>query len=116
MELVGSKLEASLAIAGKFSEEGLPAMTQGEDTTTALAKALVEGLETEGVEQIWSELNQGNALESVEESRPDELLLYADLESLPMGRRTKQKKKRRNSDSRQLLLFGHLRGVSQRAS
>lgn len=33
MHLMGSKLEASLAIEGKFSEEGLLAMTQGEDMT-----------------------------------------------------------------------------------
>jgi hypothetical protein len=44
-----SKLEAALAIEGKFSEEGLMAMTAGEDMTTAMAKALVEGLEVKGV-------------------------------------------------------------------
>ena len=61
MHLMGSKLEASLAIEGKFSEEGLLAMTQGEDMTTAMAKALVDGLETEGVESIWAKLNEKNA-------------------------------------------------------
>jgi SNF2 family DNA or RNA helicase len=60
LQLMGSKLEASLAIEGKFSEEGLLAMTAGEDMTIALAKALVEGLDTEGVEEIWSNLNQSN--------------------------------------------------------
>ena len=39
MKLMGSKLEASLAIEGKFSEEGLLAMTQGEDMTTAIGKS-----------------------------------------------------------------------------
>jgi SNF2 family DNA or RNA helicase len=60
LQLMGSKMEASLAIEGKFSEEGLLAMTQGEDMTTAMAKALVEGLEVEGAEQIWKKLNQAN--------------------------------------------------------
>lgn len=52
LQLIGSKLEASLAIEGKFSEEGLLAMTVGEDMTTAMAKALVNGLDVEGVEKI----------------------------------------------------------------
>jgi SNF2 family DNA or RNA helicase len=60
LQLMGSKMEASLAIEGKFSEEGLLAMTQGEDMTTAMAKALVEGLDVEGAEQIWKKLNQAN--------------------------------------------------------
>ena len=60
LQLMGSKLEASLAIEGKFTEEGLVAMTSGEDMTTALAKALVDGLETEGIEQIWKKINKKN--------------------------------------------------------
>jgi len=39
MHLMGSKLEASLAIEGKFSEDGLLALPQGEDMATAPAKA-----------------------------------------------------------------------------
>ncbi len=57
MELMGKKMGASLAIEGKFSEEGLLAMTSGEDMTTALAKTLVEGLNGEGAENIWQKLN-----------------------------------------------------------
>lgn len=60
LQLMGSKMEASLAIEGKFSEEGLLAMTQGEDMTTAMAKALVEGLDVQGIEQIWKKLNEAN--------------------------------------------------------
>ena len=60
LQLLGSKMEASLAIEGKFSEKGLLAMTPEEDITTAMAKALIEGLEIEGAEQIWKKLNQGN--------------------------------------------------------
>jgi len=60
LQLMGSKMEASLAIEGKFSEEGLLAMTQGEDMTTAMAKALVDGLDVEGAEQIWKKLNEAN--------------------------------------------------------
>ena len=60
MELMGKKMEASLAIEGKFSEEGLLAMTSGDDMTTALAKTLTEGLEDEGAEHVWRKLNENN--------------------------------------------------------
>jgi len=73
-----SKLEASLAIEGKFSEEGLLAMTQGEDMTTAMAKALVDGLEGEGVEQIWSKLNQRNISDYRKEPEPESMLYRVD--------------------------------------
>ena len=61
LQLMGSKMEASLALEGKFSEEGLMAMTQGEDMSTALARALVEGMDVEGAEDIWRKINQKNA-------------------------------------------------------
>ena len=61
LQLMGSKMEASLALEGKFSEEGLMAMTQGEDMSTALAKALVDGMDVEGAEDIWRKINQKNA-------------------------------------------------------
>jgi hypothetical protein len=62
LELIGKKLEASLALEGKFSEEGLMAMTSGEDMSTALAKALVSGLsDSEGVENVWKSINAKQA-------------------------------------------------------
>jgi hypothetical protein len=64
MQLMGKKMEASLAIEGKFSEEGLLAMTSGEDMTTALAKTLMEGISGEGAENIWRKLNEKNAVYS----------------------------------------------------
>jgi hypothetical protein len=36
-------------------------MTQGEDMSTALAKALVNGLDVEGAETIWRKINEKNA-------------------------------------------------------
>ena len=73
LQLMGSKLEASLAIEGKFTEEGLVAMTSGEDMTTALAKALVDGLETEGIEQIWRKINQKNQNQRTEPFTEEEI-------------------------------------------
>jgi len=71
MELMGKKMGASLAIEGKFSKEGLLAMTSGEDMTTALAKTLVEGLNNEGVENIWQKLNEKNSIYRSEEAVED---------------------------------------------
>jgi superfamily II DNA or RNA helicase len=68
LQLMGSKMEASLAIEGKFSEEGLLAMTQGEDMSTALAKALLDGLDIEGAEDIWRKINEKNAVAGKDES------------------------------------------------
>ena len=105
MHLMGSKLEASLAIEGKFSEEGLLAMTQGEDMTTAMAKALVDGLSTEGVEQMWSKLNEKNAPGYVGEAAPEGMLFYVDPESFVKKRRAARRRKNASSGDRQMLLF-----------
>jgi hypothetical protein len=102
--LMGSKLEAALAIKGKFSEEGLMAMTAGEDMTTAMAKALVEGLEVEGVEQIWSKLNGQNTVSTTEEKPIEDKLFYIDPLSYPKKR--KRRKKKRYHDPNQLWLPG----------
>lgn len=50
----GLKIGFEPAIEGKFSEKGLLAITQAVDMTTAMARTLVEGLETEGVESIMN--------------------------------------------------------------
>ena len=79
LQLIGKKLEASMALEGKFSEEGLMAMTSGDDMSTALAKALVHGLsDTEGVENIWKNINaksKGSAVNIDGEIHDIDLLL-----------------------------------------
>ena len=108
MHLMGSKLEASLAIEGKFSEEGLLAMTQGVDMTTAMARALVDGLETEGVENIWAKLNEKNAPGYIEEAAPEGMLFYLDPESFLKKKSTRRRRKKAPSGNGQLSLFGGL--------
>jgi len=84
LQLMGSKMEASLAIEGKFSEQGLMAMTQGEDMSTALAKALVDGMEVEGVEDIWRKINLKNVEltgKEVTDDVPDDLSIEPDIPS-----------------------------------
>lgn len=52
LRLMGSKVKASQALQGKFSSEGLAALTQSEDMVSALAKALLTG--TEGIDSAES--------------------------------------------------------------
>lgn len=72
LRLMGSKLEAATTLEGKFSEEGLRAMADTEDMTSALARALVEGLEgVESAEAIWRRLSmQPAATEEAAETSP----------------------------------------------
>lgn len=44
ISLMATKLQASMAIEGKFSEEGLRAMSNNEDLLTQIANSVVEGI------------------------------------------------------------------------
>lgn len=57
LKLIGAKLEASIGIEGKFSEEGLIAMSSGDDMMNALAKAIVGKISnTDSAENIWKRM------------------------------------------------------------
>ena len=101
LQLMGSKLEASLAIEGKFSEEGLLAMTAGEDMITAMAKVLIEDLDVEGVEQTWSKLNRTDTPGQTEERIENKLFYVNPAYFLKKGRR-----KGKSYDPNQLMLPG----------
>ena len=65
LQLMGTRLEAAMAIEGKFSEEGLRALSEGIDMTTALAKALVDGISrADSVEAIWARMQGRGGSES----------------------------------------------------
>lgn len=72
LRLMGAKVRASQALQGKFSAEGLVALTQGEDMMTALAKALVNGIGgVESAETYWrSQRQAGRMLARPEPVRP----------------------------------------------
>lgn len=54
LTLIGQKLQASLMLEGKFSEDGLRALVEGTDMNVELARALAEGMGTqESAEEIW---------------------------------------------------------------
>lgn len=82
-------------------------MTQGEDMTTALAKALVDGLEGEGVEEVWSKLNRSNRQYGGQQAFADGLLFYVD--PAAVQKRTRQRRARYRGDvDAQLALFDQL--------
>ena len=54
MALMGSKLKASMAIEGKFSDEGLAAMSNNDDTLTRIASSVAEGIKETVDAQIFS--------------------------------------------------------------
>ena len=81
LRLMGAKVRASMALQGKFSAEGLVALTQGEDMMTALAKALVNGIDgVDSAEKYWrSERQAGRMLAPVAEQPPKESWNTLDL-------------------------------------
>jgi len=83
-------------------------MTRGEDMSTAMVKALVDGLETEGVEQTWAKLNRRNAVDHREEAPLDGMLFYIDPESFVKKKRSRSRRKKPPSGDKQLSLFGDL--------
>jgi SNF2 family DNA or RNA helicase len=71
LRLMGAKVRASQALQGKFSSEGLVALTQGEDMMTALAKALVNGIDgVESAEKYWRSERQAGRLIAAPEPPP----------------------------------------------
>lgn len=100
MGLMAQKLEASLALEGQFSAEGLAAMSgDAGSLTMELAKSLVENLDFGDLDRVWGH-------HGVETPRPCEGLLEAA--QFCSGRRRRPFKKpqvRRPGSYEQLLLF-----------
>lgn len=58
LSLMATKLQASMAIEGKFSEEGLRAMSNNEDLLTQIANSVVEGIKDTVQVQTFVSVNQ----------------------------------------------------------
>ena len=60
MGLMAQKLDASLALEGQFSAEGLAAMSADSGSLTMeLAKSLVENIDFGDAERVWEKLRVG---------------------------------------------------------
>lgn len=54
ISLMATKLQASMALEGKFSEEGLRAMSNNEDVLTQIANSVVEGIKDTVDENVFA--------------------------------------------------------------
>jgi hypothetical protein len=123
LKLMAAKLEASIGIEGKFSEEGLIAMSSGDDMMNALAKAIVGKIgNTDSAENIWKRMaektrssNTGStkehALSSVEIATPSpespcydqEQTIVVEIVKLQGKRRIIERVEGREKDVRKIL-------------
>ena len=70
LALMASKLQASKAIEGKFSEEGLHALSNSEDLLTQIANSIVQGIEHTVTVDLFNKVTNVS-----KEEDPDEILL-----------------------------------------
>ena len=71
MALMAQKLDASLALEGQFSAEGLAAMSADSGSLTMeLAKSLVENLDFGDAERVWAKLGMDQAVAAAVEGIP----------------------------------------------
>jgi len=59
LSLMASKISASSALEGSFSEDGLAALAGGEDLTTELARTLAEGIKLQDAGRAWAKVSAG---------------------------------------------------------
>ncbi len=78
LSLLGAKIQSSLAIEGRFSTEGLAAMSDSTDITTALAASLVGDLhDLESAETIWRRVAELEAQQAPETTAEEALVAVA---------------------------------------
>jgi ribosomal protein L34E len=74
LDLIADKLDASLAIEGQFSEEGLVAMANADSDTMALAKSLVERIDFGNAEVRWEKF-RGAHTERIEVAEAEDRMM-----------------------------------------
>lgn len=78
LSLMATKLQAAMAIEGKFSEEGLRAMSQNEDLLTQIANNVVEGIKDYVDEDIFKAsafVKSSEAINRAHPTKPNRLTL-----------------------------------------
>jgi len=93
LSLMATKLQAAMAIEGKFSEEGLNAMSNNEDILTQIASSVTEGIKNTVDVQVFQKNQIKSHKEIIEEKRLTEIehsiIIPYDLTTV----KTKKKKK-----------------------
>ncbi len=70
LSLMASKIAASSALEGSFSEDGLAALAGGEDLTTELARTLAENIRLEDAARAWEKVSAGKPKAAKAEAEP----------------------------------------------
>jgi hypothetical protein len=70
LSLMASKISASSALEGSFSEDGLAALAGGEDLTTELARTLAEGIRLQDAGRAWAKVSAGKPKAAKPEVEP----------------------------------------------
>jgi hypothetical protein len=82
LELMAKKIDAALAMQGKFSEEGLRAMAESDDGVNALAKKLLNDGKLDNVDTIHERFRRMN--QSYEEMQRAKYEYYEHYEANPI--------------------------------
>lgn len=62
LRMMGAKLVAAMGLEGKFSDDGLNSLADG-DMTAALAKAILDGIDrSQSLETLWADMNRKRIL------------------------------------------------------
>ncbi len=67
---MATKITASSALEGSFSEDGLAALAGGEDLTTELARTLAENIRLEDAGRAWAKVAAGRPKAVKPEAEP----------------------------------------------
>ena len=93
LSLMATKLQASMAIEGKFSEEGLNAMSNNEDLLTQIASSVAEGIKQTVDVQVFEQ----TAINSTRVQKKEEKIPYEQRHMLSgyslLGGKTRRKPK-----------------------
>ena len=109
LSLMASKISASSALEGSFSEDGLAALAGGEDLTTELARTLAEGIKLQDAGRAWAKVSAGKPKAAVKaEPKPEPKIdpFVAAAKSATLPKKTVRKSTRRAARVVALPAFG----------
>lgn len=115
MSLMASKLQASMALEGKFSEEGLRAMADNEDLLSQIASSVVEGIKHTVDAEVFTktETNNNSVIMGTKVERERKLLaelLIETFKRMELEYLAREKTKAQKTITKASVLQGFLSG------
>lgn len=109
LSLMATKLQASQSIEGKFSEEGLHAMSNNEDLLTQIASSVAQGIKHSVDVQVFEKTAIKNNSAIIEEKAASKKERVTSVKSYSaFGNITQKKKKKKKTITKSQLLFAEL--------